>query len=436
MIGKMFLPKSLFGRALLILLLPTVLIQLVVMYVFFDRHWDTVTRHMAKALAGEATFLVGQIEHLPAGQMSQAATDFDKATDLHIYFDPSVSFDAKNTSDIFPEFREQLRSQIKYPFTLRKIENGGMLEVRILLPHEVLRLHVPVKRLESPTTVILVLWMLGTTVVVLLIAVVFLRNQIRPIRRLALAADNFGRGVDTPDFRPSGAAEVRTAARAFITMRERLKRQLRTRTDMLAGISHDLRTPLTRMKLQLAMLGDNKAVHELSDDVQQMEHMIGEYLDFARGAGGEESKLLNLKNLLQSIVEDYRRLQKDITLHAGENVMADVRSVSVRRMLHNLIDNAIRHGKHCEITLTRLPGSCQILVDDDGPGIPPEKYEEVFQPFKRLDPSRNVKTGGVGLGLTIARDIALAHGGGISLEASPKGGLRVAVRLPLTREKK
>jgi two-component system osmolarity sensor histidine kinase EnvZ len=358
------LPTSLFGRALLILLLPTVLIQMVMAYIFFDRHWDNVSRHMGKALAGEAAYLVRQLEKKPAGPMPPAVRDFDIITDIDIYLDSINSFPADMTSPDYPDFQEQLRTMILYPFTVRKLDN--IIETRILLPREVLRITAPAKRLESPTTVIFILWMCGISAVFLFIAVIFLRNQIRPIRKLAQAADSFGRGIELPDFKPSGASEVRVAARAFITMRERIKRQLKTRTEMLAGISHDLRTPLTRMKLQLAMLKDRDAVRELTDDVQQMEHMIEEYLAFTRGDAGEETMRVSIRALLADVVEDYRRMEADVTLRADQDAMAHLRIVGFRRMLHNVIDNAIRYGKRCTLTLRVTPNAFDILADDEG----------------------------------------------------------------------
>ena len=432
MIGKQLLPATLFGRALLILLLPTVLIQVVMTYVFFDRHWDSVSRHMAKALAGETAFLVRQLEALPGGEIPPAVRNFDEVTDINIFLEPVESFPKMADNAYFPEFQEPLRKLISQPFAVQK--KDGVIEIRVLLSTEVVRITAPSKRLESPTTLILVLWMLGTTAVFLFIAVIFLRNQIRPIRKLARAADDFGRGIDMPDFKPSGASEVRTAARAFITMRERIKRQLRTRTDMLAGISHDLRTPLTRMKLQIAMLGDREVARELADDVQQMEHMIEEYLDFASGDTRENADRISIKDMLEDVVADYQRTGHDVTLIAPQDVVAEVRVLRFRRMLHNLIDNAVRYGKRCLVTLRALPNSCEICIDDEGPGIPADKRDEVFQPFRRLEISRNVKTGGVGLGLTIARDIVLAHGGSITLDTAPGSGLRVVIKLPLTRE--
>ena len=431
MIGKSFLPSSLFGRALLILVLPTIFIQLIMAYVFFDRHWDNVTRRMSNTLAGEMAFFLRQLKHHHADEREQLVQDFEATTGIDVIFDKPEAFVPEYETGEFPEFQQRLHEKISEPFTVRKNTIGTVIEIAIKLNDQTLRMETTVKRLESRTTIIFLVWMLGASAVFLLIATLFLRNQIRPIRKLAEAADGFGRGVDIPDFKPSGASEVRKAARAFIVMRERIKRQLRTRTEMLAGISHDLRTPLTRMKLELAMLGDSQAVHELGGDVQQMEHMIAEYLDFARGEGREEAIRMSLNELLEDVVSDYQRLNADVTLVSENDVVVDIRVSSFRRMLHNLIDNAMRYGQRCELNLRVAANYCEIVIDDEGPGIPSEKREEVFKPFNRLDPSRNTKTGGVGLGLTIARDIALAHGGAISLETSPKGGLRVIIRLPL-----
>jgi len=431
MIGKNLLPQSLFGRALLILVLPTVLIQLVMAYVFFDRHWDNVTRHMSNTLAGEMAFFIRELKNHTHEKREQLAEDFQVTTGIIVEFDAKGPFHPEYGTDEFPEFQQLLHAKIDEPFVVRKNRSGGTIEITINLGNELLKLETTVKRLESRTTVIFVAWMLGASALFLLIAVIFLRNQLRPIRKLAEAADNFGRGVETPNFRPSGASEARRAARAFIVMQERIKRQMRTRTEMLAGISHDLRTPLTRMKLELAMLPASEAIRELGDDVQQMEHMIQEYLDFARGEGREEAIRVSLSELIEDVVNDYQRLNADVHFTTADDVMVDIRVSGFRRMLHNVIDNALRYGKRCDVSLRVATNYCEVVVDDEGPGIPAEKREEVFKPFNRLDPSRNVKTGGVGLGLTIARDIAMAHGGGISLENSPKGGLRVIIRLPL-----
>jgi two-component system, OmpR family, osmolarity sensor histidine kinase EnvZ len=435
MIVKGYLPKSLFGRVLLILVLPMVFIQLVMAFIFYDRHWDNISRHMSNSLAGDMAFFVYRLKKLPPGEAEDLVSDFVLSTGIAVTFDPHASFLPQHGDSEFPEFKQRLKALTPEPLSVRKTNDGSTIEVRIQMEDTVLRMETTVKRLESPTTVIFLLWMTGASSVFLLIAVLFLRNQIRPIRRLAEAAESFGRGMDIPDFRPHGATEVRKAARAFIIMRERIRRQLRTRTEMLAGISHDLRTPLTRMKLELAMLPDDgsirDSIRELGDDVQQMEHMIQEYLAFARGEGREEAIRVSLRELLEDVVNDYLRLNAAVTLADGDDVLMDIRVTGFRRMLHNVIDNALRYGRHCEVRLHLAANHCEVMVDDDGPGIPVSKRDEVFKPFNRLDPSRNIKTGGVGLGLTIARDIALAHGGSIRLESSPQGGLRVVIRLPL-----
>lgn len=433
MLIKSFLPKSLFGRALLILVVPTILIQLLMAYIFYERHWLAVTRYMSSSLAGETAFLVTQLRQAPANEKSKMVEDFERATNLEVQLLSGNHFDVGQDSKEFLEYRNILRKKIVEPFIIRRLSDGDTIEMRVKLAGQVLKLQTTSKRLESPTTNIFLIWMAGSSILLLLVATVFLRNQLRPISRLAKAAECFGRGIDMPDFRPQGAREVRVAARAFITMRERIKRQIRTRTDMLSGISHDLRTPLTRMKLQLAMLADSEARRELSDDVQQMEHMITEYLDFARGEGGEEAVSVQLDKLLADVAADYARAGQKIHVKAGAPVILELKPVSFRRMLHNLLDNALRYAGSPEVSYLQEGSMVRIIIDDAGKGIPEAMREEVFRPFARLDVSRNSKTGGVGLGLTIARDIVLAHGGQIALDSSPQGGLRVLLLLPLGR---
>lgn len=428
---KRYLPKSLFGRALLILIIPVVLIQMLMAYIFYDRHWQNVTRYMSSALAGETAYLVTQLRHATTSEKNQLVHDFELTTQLDVTLLAGEYITRQKMSGDFASYRLFLAQKIDEPFVVRRMPAGDMIEVDVQLEGQVLRIRTTAKRLESPTTSIFLIWMVGSTVCLLLIAILFLRNQIRPISRLAEAADNFGRGMDTPNFRPHGSTEVRMAARAFIIMRERIKRQIRTRTDMLSGISHDLRTPLTRMKLQLAMLGDSEAISELSADVQQMEHMITEYLEFARGEGGEEAIATRLDTLLADIVEDYRRASQPVTYVEGDAVEMMLRPNSFRRVMTNILDNAIRYGTHAYLSYQCEGNNVRIMVDDEGDGIHQEWHEEVFRPFSRLDASRNSKTGGVGLGLTIARDIAIAHGGSIHLAESPQGGLRVIISLPL-----
>jgi two-component system osmolarity sensor histidine kinase EnvZ len=275
------------------------------------------------------------------------------------------------------------------------------------------------------------MWMVGTAVVLLAVAVVFLRNQIRPIQRLAQAAEAFGKGREVGDFRPSGATEVRQASAAFLAMRERILRQIGQRTEMLAGVSHDLRTPLTRMKLQLALLGLRPEVAELKRDVAEMEKMIAGYLAFARGQESEATVATDLPALLNDVVATMRRHGGDIRLKSGSDITVPIRPNAFRRCLVNLIENALRHGRRVEVSAVRRGGAVEIAIDDDGPGVPADRREDVFRPFYRLDESRNPATGGVGLGLTIARDVIRGHGGEIELGTAPIGGLRALLRLPV-----
>jgi two-component system osmolarity sensor histidine kinase EnvZ len=294
-----------------------------------------------------------------------------------------------------------------------------------------LQVAAPRKRLFTPTTYIFVLWMAGSSLVLLAIASIFMRNQVRALRRLAAAAEGFGKGRDVPNFRLEGATEVRQAAAAFLKMRDRIQRQITQRTEMLAGVSHDLRTPLTRMRLALELLGEEgPTVEEIKADVMVMERMVQGYLDFARGEGPEQPRDTDVSLLVEEVAAALRREGADLSLALPEEFVLPLRPDAMRRCLANLLGNARRFGSH--IWVTALPGrrGIDILIDDDGTGIPPAERENVFRPFFRLDAARNRKAGGVGLGLTIARDVARGHGGDLTLEDSPQGGLRVRLHLP------
>lgn len=425
---KTLLPKTLFARGLLIVVLPVVLVQGVTVYIFFNRHLDNVSKYMRHSLTGEISFLTYLMIREPDRQHALTYL-FDKQTGVTISFSEGASLEQPRRQP-FPEFKRSLAEQLDLPFTVTQMD--GNVRVAVQLSDGLLIFTTTPKRLQSQTVDIFLWWMMGSSLFFLMIALLFLRNQVRPIRELADAAERFGKGQEIPNFKPSGAAEVRRAGRAFLVMRERIRRQIKTRTDMLAGISHDLRTPLTRMKLQLSMLGGEEA-GELAADVTQMEHMIQEYLDFAKGVSGEETNVVSLPALITDLEQDYRRGgETHLSIGAVDEVLLPVREQAFRRMLTNLIDNALRYGKKCIIS-SRLAANqrVDIFIDDSGAGIPTKQHEEVFRPFTRLDPSRNLNEAGVGLGLTVARDIARNHGGNITLEDAPEGGLRVVVRLPL-----
>jgi two-component system osmolarity sensor histidine kinase EnvZ len=394
-----------------------------------------VERHLSHSLAGDVAFLEHEMQF--ADEKHKTEVILLAREILHIDMrrepkDPDTGHFPSATDDtVFAPFVEQLRDSIDEPFLIRLSDDETRAVLQIQLKDSVLRMQFSLKRLANVTTEIFVWWIIGSSLVLVLVATLFLRNQIRPIRKLAQAAEQFGKGQDILDFRPQGASEVRQAGRSFIAMRERLKRMINARTDMLAGISHDLRTPLTRMRLELAMLPEQKYAKPILADVQDMEKMIQEYLDFARGEGGEQPRQMKLFKLLSDIVGKYTQQGKNVALSQASDPDITVFPNAMRRCLYNVIDNALRYGSRCEVTASELAKRVEIVIDDNGPGIPPQSRELAMQPFKRLDPSRNLDESGAGLGLSIVQDIVLRHGGEITLEDSALGGLRVRIRLPL-----
>lgn len=429
------MPGSFFGRSLLILLLPLLLLQVVSAFVFYNRHWEDVGRRLALGLGGEISILVEAIESYPDGAdrdwiMAQAhqslsiIASWQKGGRLP-KSPPHRSFGAVDWT-----LERVLPERLAYPFHF-DTTRGEQVIIRVQLAEGVLEVTVPRKRLFSSTIYIFIAWMVGTSLILLSIAIFFLRRQIRPIRRLAHAAESFGKGMQVVNFKPEGAREVRQAASAFLRMRERIQRQITQRTEMLAGVSHDLRTPLTRMKLQLAMLPKSDYAAGLRGDVSEMEKMVDGYLAFARGEGSEVPVPASLQAILKEVVEDARRNGADVVLESAVDVQITIRPHAIKRALTNLIDNASRHGYEVYVAAIKKGGTVEITVDDNGPGIPEVHRESVFKPFFRIDPSRNVETGGVGLGLTIARDVVRNHGGDLLLEESAAGGLRALIRLPM-----
>ena len=331
------------------------------------------------------------------------------------------------------EVQGALNADLKRPFFLDNNIGGGQLLIEIQLSDgDVMDVLVPHVRLTFGSSFAYVLAQLGLALVLFGLAIWFMRRELVPIEHLGVAADALGKGRDVPDFAFSGGTrEVRNAATAFHTMRIRLRRSIQQRTEMLAGVSHDLRTPLTRMKLSLALLPDSPETRELSDDVDDMQRMIEGYLAFARGEGDEDPVMSDLSEIMEDVAAGARHGNASLDLAWKGDMNVELRPIAIKRCLTNIVSNAQRYASQIRIEAVRGRTSVEIAVDDDGPGIPPEKYEDVFRPFFRLDESRNAATGGVGLGLSIARDVARSHGGDVALAASPLGGLRVVVRIPL-----
>ena len=430
---KRVLPRTMFGRSLLIVVMPLILLQAIATWVFYDRHWAAVSWRLSAAVAGDIGLLIDALKLADSPfetarllERAKTQTDLDVTIGRTKTLPPVLPATGRLVED---QLSQAIEGRLNYPFRIDLLEDGGA-EIKVQLSNGVLSVGVPRNRLYSSTTYIFVMWMLGSSLVLLAVATVFLRNQVKSLRRLAEAADSFGKGRSVPSFKVEGAVEIRRAAIAFMTMRDRLQRQVRERTQMLAGVSHDLRTPLTRMKLALEMLGNDPAVTELKSDVAEMEHMVHGYLDFVRGEGTEASVETDISLLIEDLAADLRREGTPLTVTPPPEFVMPVRPNALRRCLGNLIGNARRHASHVWLTGIVVADGIDILVDDDGPGIPPANRARVFRPFVRLDASRNPLTGGVGLGLTIARDVARSHGGDVRLETSPQGGLRARVHLP------
>jgi two-component system osmolarity sensor histidine kinase EnvZ len=434
---RRILPRGLFWRSLIIIVAPIVLLQAIIAYVFFERDLDTTTRRLARDVAADTALLVSLEDNHQGAERERLRALAARQLNYHIRFLPGQDlppFHGTLTSTIDVALDDILEQRIGANRDFRTERIGDDFEIKVDVHDGVLAVLVPRDRVTVSKPDIFIAWMVGSALILVVIAILFLKNQVRPIERLARAADSFGKGRAVPDFKPYGATEVRRAAQAFITMRERIERHVTQRTEMLAGVSHDLKTPLTRLKLALAMMPDGDAeIASMRGDVAEMEHMLDEYLAFARGEGGEESLPTDLGELVRdTAVAAAKARQRDgIAVTAPEHVTVSVKRAGLRRVLSNLLDNALKHGSKVAISLQRDERMVEIAVEDNGPGIPEARREEAFRPFHRLDEGRNLQSGGSGLGLAIARDITRAHGGDLVLGYSSLGGLKATVRLPV-----
>jgi len=435
---KQLMPRRLFSRSLMIIVLPMLILQLVVTIVFFDRHYRITTATMTRGVVNDVGYMVMLENSLPPGaerdKQRQTAANMFGYTAQFIPSDRLTRTVSSPATVLDRQLAFILESQFGGNVDFDTQRSPDFVDLRMQLKDGVLRMLIPRARVTASNADIFIFWMIGSSMVLMAIAVLFLRNQVKPIERLAYAAEAFGKGRAVSDFKPYGAAEVRRAAAAFILMRERIDRYVQQRTDMLAGISHDLKTPLTRMRLQLAMMPKDADNEAMAADLSEMERMLNEYLEFARGAGAEDSEPVDLAALAEEAISDSARAHHDgarITLVGAEPLTVAVKRHPLKRCLINLIDNALKYGRRVEVHLKRAGRSVELSVEDDGPGIPEEQREEAFRPFRRLDEGRNLQAGGVGLGLAIARDIARAHGGDVTLDKSALGGLRAVIRLPI-----
>jgi two-component system osmolarity sensor histidine kinase EnvZ len=431
------MPEGLFPRALIILMAPVVLLQTIMTGLIFERHFENVTRLLARSFARDVSMLIQLYDESDRSPAAEARIESLANGTLKL----TLSIEEGRLPAPLPEpffsradtrLNRELTVETGKPFWIDRHGQPGIVDVRVEVADGVIfRFEPRDERTLATSTGFLLFLMAGSSLLLLGIAIIFLRNQIRPITDLARAAQSFGTGRDAGSFRPRGAREVRAAGIAFLDMRDRIARQVEQRTAMLAGVSHDLRTILTRFKLELAFLGDSPKVQPLKQDVDDMQRMLEAYMAFVKGDAGEAAQEADLAGLVQGAARGLERAGGSLELDLPADQKVRVKPNAFSRLLANLIGNAARYAGNVTVHARVSDHMLTLMVDDDGPGIPPDKREEAFRPFVRLDNARNLDETGTGLGLAIARDIARAHGGDIRLEDSPKGGLRALLQIPV-----
>jgi two-component system osmolarity sensor histidine kinase EnvZ len=429
---KKILPKRLFYRSLLIVAAPIILLQIIITIVFFDSLWIKANKGMTRSLVAEIETLFDVYDN-ESGYNKMIIDLYNKNFDFYISFDEKKFIQNSDTERWYSPMDRSLRQELKSTFgsndySFDTTTYKDQVAIKIKYRNGSLKIFFPKKRISPSSARIFALWITFPGLLLIMIAIIFLKNQTKPIVKLAKAAERFGKGEFVKEFRPSGAQEIRQAAYEFDKMRKRITIHLNQRSEMLSGISHDLRTPLTRLKLQLALLKQQDLAEKMSVDIEEMERMLNEYLEFSRHQKNEETEQTNLNNLIEEVVGKYNN--KKINIILDENLKINIRPNSIKRCLTNLIDNGLSYGKNIEICLKKIKNDVIIFVDDDGPGIPEKEYKNVIKPFYRIDKSRGQNKSGVGLGLSIANDIVRSHGGYILLERNSLEGLRVKISLP------
>ena len=432
-IFKKYLPKSLFYRSLIIVATPIILLQIIITVVFFDSLWIKSNKGMTKSLVAEIETLFDVYQN-ESGYNEMIIDLYNKNFDFVVQKKESENFIKQNTERWYSPMDRSLRRELKDSFgslnySFDTTSYKEIVELKIKYQDGFLQIFFPKDRIAPSSARIFALWITLPGLLLIFIAIVFLKNQTRPIVNLAKAAEKFGKGEFIKNFKPSGAKEIRQAAYEFDKMRKRITIHLNQRSEMLSGISHDLRTPLTRLKLQIALLKQKDLAKKLSSDIEEMERMLNEYLEFSRNKKNEDTEKINLNFVINDLVKKYEN--EKVNASINNNLEINIRPNSIRRCLSNLIDNGLSYGKKVKITTVKTINSIAIFVDDDGPGIEESEHKNILKPFYRIDKSRGQNKSGVGLGLSITNDIVRSHGGTISFGKSPLGGLKVKVTLPL-----
>ncbi len=425
------LPKSIFWRAFLIIILPIAIMQMAVAWFFFNAHWARVTSNLSDSVAADVAVATQLFREEPTDETAKkldALLRPDMELSVVLRQGDSLPTATRNSffSNLDKTLRRSLTEVMDMPFWFDTTRYPNHIDIRVQVDEGVLRFIAARERVFAPTGFVFIFWLITTTVVLSLISILFIRRQSDPIKELADAAAAFGKGQDISGFKPRGASEVRMAGQSFLKMRRRLRRHIEQRTLMLAGVSHDLRTPLTRLKLQLAMQEDTEDTRAARRDVDEMEAMLTGYLDFARGMGKEKPQTIQLSEFIEQAVKG-----RPLVVKSFADREISIRPLMLKRCIGNLISNALKYGANCSVEVEETPTFLLISVEDDGPGIPEAQRRNAFKAFQRLDEARNQNIEGVGLGLSISQDIAQLHGGTILLSDSEMGGLRATLRLPL-----
>jgi len=431
MIYKKIIPSSLLGRSLIIVFAPILILVVLTTFIFYQTSWSIISKRLAQSVVADINVIVKLIDQNLKTEAIQIAKNdfkmdviFKKDTDLN-----PLSF--RPQRGILPRRLQQSLEELERPFfyDLSNLEKGAAIAIQ--LNNDLLIISVHKDRLYNESAFVFLLWMFFASLILLLLSYLFMKGQIRPLKRLAIIAETFGRGLDAPELKGSGSLEIRQTTNAFNQMRTRIKRFIKQRTDMLAGVSHDLRTPLTRMKLQLSLMKDDDAKKELEYDIKEMTAMLNSYVSFVRGETPETIENIQLNNLIKNICQNLDREKYEITETYSRKIDTSGRPLQIKRAIQNILDNARRYASKIQIDVSANNDECFISISDNGPGIPEKNYEDVFKPFFTLDPARNKMKGESGLGMTISRDIIRSHGGDIKLSPSSIGGLKTVINLPI-----